>query len=316
MKRSRPGNGTKSNPHDRENFHHLWIVHYPQVLSPKDPKDLIEPPIPTTMAITLSRPNGRGNSLYFKCRRLKKRSPVSGGVLNYVTKLSWVEITVDGVKQKVKFQDSYTCSPGTFASIAAATPGKTYAETVLDRPANTKCIMRDSGVPHVGHAGCNLTNFYNTKDYHRSLELRETQNMGVGVFATAPIPKGTVIGVYTGDLVQMATLTPDEKRYTAEIRTLPSGETVLINAFQRGNWTRFINHSCKPNCGRFKVAMNCGSMMVYYVRTEKAIAIGEELSVDYGREYFREDNGRGRALIIGSGCLCGRSGCHSKKRRR
>lgn len=268
------------------------------------------------MTIILSRPNGRGNALYFKCRRLNKRNPVIAGVLNYVTKPSWVEITIGGVKQKVRFQENYTCTPGIFPTIPAAAAGKTYAETVLDRPLNNKCIMRNSGVPHVDSAACNLTNFYNIKDYHQNLELRETQNMGIGVFATAPIPKDAIVGVYAGDLVQKAALTLDEKRYTAQIRTLPGGAAVLINAFQQGNWTRFINHSCRPNCGRFKVAMNCGSMMVYYVRTETAIAVGEELSVDYGRDYFREDNGRKRPRILGVGCLCGRNGCHSKKRKR
>lgn len=294
------------------------------------------------MAVTLARLNGRGTDRYFKYKTLNKRNPMINGRPNYVQKLAYAMNPPPaggaGPGTRVRFQNNYTCTAGTFPTVAApvgvAATGvpAAYAQAVLARPANPKCIRRVPvrGAPaHVHGPSCTLPAFFAgagpagaPADWHHSVELRETANMGIGAFASAAIPKDTVVGVYTGDLVQKATLTAEQTSYAAQIRTLPAvagvaaAAAVQINAYEAGNWTRFVNHSCKPNCGTFKTAMNCGGSMILYVRTSKAIPGGQEITIDYGKDYFRDPNGGRRPRIVGDGCLCGRAGCHSKKRGR
>jgi hypothetical protein len=64
-----------------------------------------------------------------------------------------------------------------------------------------------------------------------------------------------------------------------------------IDGTGRQNLSRYINHSCAPNC----VAYTQGKRIRIYAR--RRIAAGEELSYDYGREYFD-------AYIKPSGCAC------------
>lgn len=271
------------------------------------------------MTITLSRPKG-SNTYSFKYKRFKKTQPrptvpVSS---DYAKKLEWATIIVDGTEQKVGFQDKYTCSAGTFPKIPVD-PADTYADRVHKRPSNKVfwCIRcgKKGGSAEVCGRRCTVEKFFELDDAKASLELRETPNMGIGVFTTAPLSKGREIGLYTGELKQLAndSLTELQKRYTA-VPTWSVGNTggdkVSIDSSERGNWTRFVNHHCVPNCS-LSSAKVCGKSLVQYIKTNENIPADTQLFVDYGRTYFRNDR---QTRIIGGGCLCGSSRCHSRKR--
>lgn len=81
----------------------------------------------------------------------------------------------------------------------------------------------------------------------------------------------------------------------------PQHGEVYVDASAGGNWTRFLNHSCEPNCS-FARTLRCGYTRVIYARTKRHIRAGEQLFVDYGRDYFE-----------GVGCRCGSKRCHSAK---
>eukprot|EP00644_Phytophthora_capsici_P019564 jgi/Phyca11/132985/e_gw1.285.3.1 len=75
---------------------------------------------------------------------------------------------------------------------------------------------------------------------------------GLGVVASHHIPEGSFIIEYVGELLYEsdAALLLDP-RYRAQLRTKAAcngGSTVFIDAYSCGNMSRFINHSCKPNC--------------------------------------------------------------------
>ena len=55
-----------------------------------------------------------------------------------------------------------------------------------------------------------------------------------------------------------------------------------IDAGPMGNHTRFINHSCKPNCGAVNLAANEVTIV-----TDRLIIKGEELLLNYGKGYFK-----------------------------
>ncbi len=108
---------------------------------------------------------------------------------------------------------------------------------------------------------------------------------GLGLFAEEEIPRSVFVIEYWGDIV-----TDDEADRVGGkyLFRLERGKTILGN--HKENPARFMNHSCAPNC----VAEMDGNRIFIYSR--RRIAPGEELTYDYGKEYW-EDH-------IGKDCRC------------
>ncbi|KAJ7686433.1 hypothetical protein B0H14DRAFT_3534574 [Mycena olivaceomarginata] len=86
------------------------------------------------------------------------------------------------------------------------------------------------------------------------IEVFKTERRGWAVHATEDVVRGPVVGVYTGKLIPRAEaekLQGDRKQYCFDLdyneEDVPSEKTYSVDAFECGNWTRFINHSCSPN---------------------------------------------------------------------
>lgn len=268
------------------------------------------------MPIVTGRPRGIVlGDRFFKYKRLNKRTPTTAaGLPNYVQKLEWVMYTDQaGNDQHVESVPGYTCSNGDFPALPARVPGgPTYAETVLSRPNGRNCVMRSRPAPHACDDDCTPRNFSTNpnKDIHNFIDLCETPNVGIGVFTTAALNDNTIVGLYTGHLMNQANLVQGQEKYAMTVGRLNGGPiNVIIDGWATGGWTRFVNHSCVPNL-KIQQSMNCGRTKVVYFRTSRPIAAGEQLFIDYGREYFRVAGPR--SAIIGNGCLCGRAGCHSR----
>lgn len=89
--------------------------------------------------------------------------------------------------------------------------------------------------------------------------LYKTKNRGWGVKTMAPIPKGTFIIEYVGELIGQEEA--DQRAETAYLFDLnldrrTDNRFYTIDAFQFGNLSRFINHSCEPNA-RIWFINNC-----------------------------------------------------------
>lgn len=128
------------------------------------------------------------------------------------------------------------------------------------------------------------------------LEIRPVgKDVGSGVFAKAPIRRGTFLGEYTGELrflpadVMWPFLTANgySFEYGAEI-SLKKG-IVVIDGLEAGNFTRFLNHSYQPNAVSRQLLLEDG-MFTYFV-AQRDIAAGEQVSINYTRGYWK---GRGR----------------------
>ncbi len=109
---------------------------------------------------------------------------------------------------------------------------------------------------------------------------------GLGLFATEPIPKGKRIIEYTGPLI---TEEEFERRDGKYFFGLDSKWT--IDGSPRSNIARYINHSCRPNAE----ALTSGNRV--WIWSRKKIKAGEEISYDYGKEYFED-------IIKPMGCRC------------
>ena len=109
---------------------------------------------------------------------------------------------------------------------------------------------------------------------------------GLGLFTKDPIRRRKFIIEYHGPV--MTRKEADEKggKYLFEVNNRK-----VINGSPRYNTARYINHSCKPNCETDIVK---GRIYVYAKRNIKS---GEELTYDYGKEYFND-------FIKPHGCRC------------
>jgi hypothetical protein len=109
---------------------------------------------------------------------------------------------------------------------------------------------------------------------------------GLGLFTRKPIAKGDFIIEYTGALLPNDEADRRGGRYLFRVNS-----RWTIDGVGRENLSRYINHSCSPNC----VAYTRGRKIRIYAL--RKIAPGEELCYDYGREYFD-------AYIKPRGCAC------------
>jgi SET domain-containing protein len=110
--------------------------------------------------------------------------------------------------------------------------------------------------------------------------------VGLGLFALQPIPRGKLVVEYTGELLPAEAAYRQGGRYLFEVNS-----RWIVNGAGRQNISRYINHSCRPNCE----PRTRGMRILIYAR--RHIRAGEELTYDYGREYFDE-------LIKPMGCKC------------
>lgn len=116
---------------------------------------------------------------------------------------------------------------------------------------------------------------------------------GHGLFATAPIKKGTRVIEYFGREISKEEEYKSRSLYLFEINSRKT-----IDGTQRDNFARYINHSCKPNCEPKIVKGRV------WIDAVKNIKPGDELTYDYGEEYFDEH-------IKPFGCRC--ASCAVKK---
>ena len=108
--------------------------------------------------------------------------------------------------------------------------------------------------------------------------VRRSQIHGRGVFAARPIAAGTRIIEYKGRRIsyRLATeLYPEEDKRPTHTFLFELDEDTVIDAGQRGNAARWINHSCDPNC---EAVEEEGRI---FIEACRAIATGEELGYDY-----------------------------------
>ncbi|OAG05646.1 SET domain-containing protein [Paraphaeosphaeria sporulosa] len=153
-----------------------------------------------------------------------------------------------------------------------------------------------------------------TSDWETYFELRMTEHRGVGVYTKRAFRQGTILGWYSGELRTLSSMEYNTNAYLMEIEIgdlgsntpVESVPTVFIDGEQKGNWTRFINHSCAADCV-FRI-MRVGSTRIMAVQAVRDIPRGKELSVDYGQEYY--------GLTTLKICACGVPGCVSRKRAR
>lgn len=116
---------------------------------------------------------------------------------------------------------------------------------------------------------------------------------GKGLFAMEDIAKGVCIIEYTGRPATKKEMMEDSGKYL-----FWTGKHTMINGNVRSNRARYINHSCAPNCE------SDGPEGRVYIVSVRRIKAGDELTYDYGKEYFNKH-------IKPYGCKCTK--CSAKR---
>ncbi|KAI4127681.1 MAG: hypothetical protein LQ347_004498 [Umbilicaria vellea] len=134
------------------------------------------------------------------------------------------------------------------------------------------------------------------------VELVQIPGKGIGVRALQPIKEDAILQEYVGLLIPInADLKDQDPIYGMAFNPTPEkgfGTSIAtISSKRYGNWTRFINHSCAANC--FFRTMAIGRRMRVMVVASQDIRFGEEITIDYGDQYWTEDKL----------CRCGEPDC-------
>lgn len=146
-------------------------------------------------------------------------------------------------------------------------------------------------------------------------EVRRSAIQGRGAFATRRIRKGQRIVEYTGQHISQEEA--DRRYYEKGMRRhhtflFTLDDNVVIDGKRGGNESRYINHSCEPNCEAWIVDDRI------FIHALRNIQPGTELTYDYQYERTDEHTAEDEEFYK---CLCGTPSCRGtilapKKQRR
>lgn len=142
-----------------------------------------------------------------------------------------------------------------------------------------------------------------TSSASRRIQTRRSGVHGKGVFAVQDIAEGEVLIEYTGEIIswqQAQDRHPHDPLQPNHTFYFHVDEDRVIDANFGGNSSRWINHSCNPNCYTDE---RDGRIFITALRN---IAAGEELNYDYGLMLEERYTAKLKAEYP---CYCGAANC-------
>lgn len=140
----------------------------------------------------------------------------------------------------------------------------------------------------------------------KRLEVRNSTIHGFGLFVTEDIAAGEPVVEYVGELIREHIGDEREETYAKEqggdgsCYMFRLDEELIVDATRKGSMSRFINHSCEPNCVCRIVTCDKGlKHIVVFAKVD--LKAGAEVTYDY--KFGVE--GDGKKLV----CLCGSASC-------
>jgi SET domain-containing protein len=132
-------------------------------------------------------------------------------------------------------------------------------------------------------------------------EIRESAIQGTGIFAARRIRPGQRIIEYAGERIsndEADNRYDDETMHRHHTFLFTLDKKTVVDGNSQGNDSRYINHSCDPNC---EAVIEDGEIWIYAL---KNIQPGVELAYDY--QYERTNDPADEKLYA---CRCGAAKC-------
>ncbi|KAF2451451.1 SET domain-containing protein [Karstenula rhodostoma CBS 690.94] len=160
------------------------------------------------------------------------------------------------------------------------------------------CDQNQSDEPALNSCYCFPNLFGCVKRKPPPVQIYRTNNgQNNGLLALAPFERGSGIGEFVGLITKGV-------RHVDVMDSATATTSYQIWQGRQGNFTRFINHSCKANA-QFSQFTWLDTQHVILV--SKGTEAGVEISVDYGDRYWAG---------LDKSCLCGESCCRYRRDRR
>ncbi|XP_015669776.2 histone-lysine N-methyltransferase SETD2 [Protobothrops mucrosquamatus] len=168
-------------------------------------------------------------------------------------------------------------------------------EDCLNRLLMIECSSRCPNGEH-----CSNRRFQ--RKQHADVEVILTEKKGWGLRAAKDLPSNTFVLEYCGEVL-------DHKEFKTRVKEYARNKNIhyyfmalkndeIIDATQKGNCSRFMNHSCEPNCETQKWTVN-GQLRVGFFTT-KLVTSGSELTFDYQFQRYGKEAQK---------CFCGSANC-------
>ncbi|KAG4075690.1 hypothetical protein HA402_003515 [Bradysia odoriphaga] len=200
--------------------------------------------------------------LMIKVKKSKKILPLPYQKIGKIKELAPAKLT----RLKERDTDPCSCSPDDpdpCGPESECYKRREWAECSTECPTGNKCQNQCIG-----------------KRKYASFKLKHLGDKGFGLIAETAIRSGTMVVEYVGELVTEAEYQSRRKsKQTQNLYFMKYGKGLYIDAEKKGNMSRFINHSCEPNCEP-RVIQVKGIQRIGLIAI-KAINKGEELTFNY-----------------------------------
>lgn len=226
-------------------------------------------------------------------------------------------LSVDTVLNYTQISDNINCLPSTRRQ------QKRHNREVMECECTTSEYDRSRGIKACGSeclnrilliecsSNCPCEQWCTNRRFQRrsyashKLALFKTEMKGYGLRTISSIRKGRFLVEYVGEVVDMDELARRSKKYKRDgnihqyVMSLIHG--TVIDSTIKGNWARFINHSCEPNCVAEKWLVNGEYRMGIFAKRD--LDSNEEINIDYRFETF------GSVDLASEKCYCGAPTC-------
>jgi hypothetical protein len=141
------------------------------------------------------------------------------------------------------------------------------------------------------------------KSAGKRIQVRRSGVHGKGVFALQDLAEGETLIEYVGEIIswdEAQDRHPHDPKDPNHTFYFHVNEDRVIDALHGGNSSRWINHSCNPNCEADEENERI------FIKALRNIKAGEELSYDYG---LIIDEPYTKKLKAEYPCWCGHANC-------
>jgi len=135
------------------------------------------------------------------------------------------------------------------------------------------------------------------------IEVYQSSVHGQGVFALCTMAAGETVIEYVGEIISMAEALrrhPHDPSNPEHTFYFHIDDARVIDGLYGGNASRWINHSCRPNCEPVEIKGRV------FIKTRRQVWRGEELTFNYG---LISDEPLTDTLKAKYACRCGAKKC-------